>query len=403
MKIYQKWIDKKFCKEYDAYIISLKPKHKGRRLVIFERRENMKAKKLIATAVTLGLFLTACGSNGSTPSGGNTGTPSPSGDTSTGEQIVLKYAAAEVTGTPEDDANLNFIKTIEEKSNGRIKVEYYNNSQLGNDKQVLVAAMGGTLDIVKSSAGNLMDYSEALAFTDLPGLFKSQPHVRAVFQDEDIRSQIAEQIQSDIGLVPINYDIDGGAARALFYNRAGGVAKVPSDMKGVKLRTTGSEIEMALFDQWGASSVPMNFNEVYLGLSQGTVEGLYGHPIGTYGNKLCEVTDYCTIIDMSYVASVQLMSASCIEKLGGEGSELYNIVMEAGKELELYKDQLLNEKLETIMDEITAEGVEVYYPNDEEIELWRESGQAVWGDYVGDGKMVSQDIVDKVLAIGEEF
>ena len=197
--------------------------------------------------------------------------------------------------------------------------------------------------------------------------------------------------------------IDGGAARALFYNRSGGVAKVPTDMKGIKLRTTGSEIEMALFDQWGASSVPMNFNEVYLGLSQGTVEGLYGHPIGTYGNKLCEVTDYCTIIDMSYVASVQLMSASCIEKLGGEGSELYNIVMEAGKELELYKDQLLNEKLETIMDEITAEGVEVYYPTEDELELWRESGQAVWGDYVGEGKMVSQEIVDKVLAIGEEL
>lgn len=51
-----------------------------------------------------------------------------------GETIVLKYAAAEVPGTPENEANLNFIKTIEEKSNGRIKVEYYHSSQLGNDK-----------------------------------------------------------------------------------------------------------------------------------------------------------------------------------------------------------------------------------------------------------------------------
>lgn len=320
-----------------------------------------------------------------------------------GDVIVLKYAAAEVPGTPENDANLNFIKTIEEKSNGKIKVEYYHSSQLGNDKQVVVAALGGSLDIVKSSAGNLMDYSDALAFADLPGLFKSQKHLRAVFQNEAIRQEISDAIYSDIGMVPVNFDVDGGAARALFYNRKGGIAKVPFDMKGVKLRTTGSEIEMALFSQWGASSVPMNFNELYLALQQGTVDGLYGHPIGTYGNKLCEVTKYCTVIDMSYIASVQLMSQSCIEKLGGEGSELYQIVMDAGKELELYKDKLIEEKLGTIMNQIQTDGVEVYVPDDQEIEQWRATGQAVWDDYVGDGKMVPQKIVDEVVAVGTDY
>lgn len=320
-----------------------------------------------------------------------------------GEAIVLKYAAAEIPGTPENEANLNFIKTIEEKSAGKIKVEYYHSSQLGNDKQVVVAALGGSLDIVKSSAGNLMDYSDALAFADLPGLFKNQKHLRAVFQNDEIRKEISDDIFQDIGMIPVNFDVDGGAARALFYNRKEGVAKVPSDMKGVKLRTTGSEIEMALFSHWGASSVPMNFNELYLALQQGTVDGLYGHPIGTYGNKLCEVAKYCTVIDISYIASVQLMSAGCIEKLGGEESNLYNIVMEAGKELELYKDKLIEEKLVTIMDQIEADGVEVYLPDTQEIEQWRTAGQAIWGDYVGEGNLVSQKIVDNVVAVGNDF
>ncbi len=147
----------------------------------------------------------------------------------------------------------------------------------------------------------------------------------------------------------------------------------------------------------------MNFNELYLALQQGTVDGLYGHPIGTYGNKLCEVTKYCTVIDMSYIASVQLMSQSCIEKLGGEGSELYQIVMDAGKELELYKDKLIEEKLGTIMNQIQTDGVEVYVPDDQEIEQWRATGQAVWDDYVGDGKMVPQKIVDEVVAVGTDY
>lgn len=372
-------------------------------------------KKTLTMAVVLAAatILGACGGSGQTmvdaqqTASTEAQTESASTEEKTeeadGETIVLKYAAAEVPGTPENDANLNFIKTIEEKSGGKIKVEYYHSSQLGNDKQVVVAALGGSLDIVKSSAGNLMDYSDALAFADLPGLFKSQKHLRSVFQNDAIRKEISDDIYNEIGMIPINFDVDGGAARALFYNRKGGVAKIPSDMKGVKLRTTGSEIEMALFSQWGASSVPMNFNELYLALQQGTVDGLYGHPIGTYGNKLCEVTKYCTVIDMSYIASVQLMSKSCIEKLGGEGSELYNIVMDAGKELELYKDKLIEEKLDTIMDQIRTDGVEVYVPDEQEIELWRATGQAVWEDYVGEGKMVSQEIVDEVVTVGEAF
>ncbi|NBH73487.1 TRAP transporter substrate-binding protein [Clostridiaceae bacterium] len=376
----------------------------------------MKRTWAMMTVLAMAASLCACGKGGNgkvpataqqptkaaekaeSPEGGAEGAAAAKEDV-----IVLKYAAAEVPGTPENDANLNFIKTIEEKSNGKIKVEYYHSSQLGNDKQVVVAALGGSLDIVKSSAGNLMDYSDALAFADLPGLFKNQKHLRAVFQDEVVRKEISDDIFGDIGMVPVNFDVDGGAARALFYNRKGGAAKLPGDMKGVKMRTTGSEIEMALFSQWGASSVPMNFNELYLALQQGTVDGLYGHPIGTYGNKLCEVTKYCTVIDMSYIASVQLMSKGCIEKLGGEGSELYEIVMEAGKELELYKDKLIEEKLGSIMEQIQADGVEVYVPGSQEIGQWRATGQAVWEDYVGEGKMVPQKIVDEVVAIGEGF
>ena len=77
--------------------------------------------------------------------------------------------------------------------------------------------------------------------------------------------------------------------------------------------------------------------------------------------------------------------------------------MEAGKELELYKDQLIEEQLGTIMEQIKADGVEVYIPDDQEIGQWRATGQAVWENYVGDGKMVPQKIVDEVVAIGEGF
>ena len=361
-------------------------------------------------AATLVMGMAGCGgqqaasgsSSGAAASTGSSEAASTESTAASGDQIILKYAVGESPEASENEVNLNFARTIEENSGGRIKVEYYQ-SELGNDKQTLVAAMGGTLDIVKCSAGNLMDYSTALAFTDLPGMFKSAQHVRAAFEDEEVRNMVSQQIRDDLNMIPIAYSVDGGAARALFYNSANGLARVPEDMAGIKLRTTGSEIEMALFAQWGAAAVPMNFGELYLGLQQGTVEGMYGHPIGTYAGNLCEVTSYCTVPDISYIVSGYMMSPACVEKLGGEGSELYNIVVEAGRQLEQEKDSALAARLETVMQDIEAAGLEVCYPTEEEKELWRASGEAIWGDYVGEGKDASQELVDRVQEIGNAF
>ena len=71
--------------------------------------------------------------------------------------------------------------------------------------------------------------------------------------------------------------------------------------------------------------------------------------------------------------------------------------------MEVTKDELLNAELETILDEIVTSGTEVYTPTEEELELWRASGEAIWGDYVGEGKDAPQDIVDKVMEIGNDF
>ncbi|QNB46030.1 extracellular solute-binding protein [Thermanaerosceptrum fracticalcis] len=313
--------------------------------------------------------------------------------------IVLRFADTEVPGMPEYEGNLYFIKLVEERTKGKVKIEYYHSNQMGNDKQITAAAMAGTLDIVKCAAGNFSEFSKALSFTDLPGLFKNAEHMRKVWKS-DIREQVTSQIKKDTGLTPVMFDIDGGAARALFYNKK--PITVPADIKGMKFRTTGSPIEVSLFKEWGVAATPMNFNELYTSLQQGVVDGMYGHPIGTYYNKLCEVTKYCTIVDISYITTLKLLSKSAVEKLGGENSELYNIVIQAGKEAELEKDKLISNKNKEIEDLITKAGVKIIKPNSDQIKLWREAAQKVWSEYVGSGKLISEELVKKVQELEKQ-
>lgn len=313
------------------------------------------------------------------------------------DAIVLKFADTEVPGMPEYEGNLYFIDLVEKNSGGRIKIEYYPNNQLGGDKEITGALMAGTVDIGKCAAGNLADWTDAAAFTDIPGVYKNAKQMRAVWQS-DLRQEVTGKIKADTGLTPVMFDCDGGAARALFYNGNQEI-HVPEDCKGLKFRTTGSDIEMALFKQVGIAPTPMAFTELYTGLQQGTIDGIYTHPAGTYGNKLCEVTKYCTIINLSYITTFKLLSEKAVEKLGGEGSELYNIVVEAGREAEVHKDKLIEEKNQEIEQLMTDEGVTIIKVTDEEQKLWNEAAQAIWPEFIGEGKTVDQALFDKVAAM----
>lgn len=345
--------------------------------------------------------LTACGaSSSSTAPASTAGASSAAGEPE--EIITLVFADTEVPGMPEYDGNLYFNELVASKTGGRVQIEYHPNNELGGDKEITASCIAGDVDICKCAAGNIADWTDAAAFTDIPGVYKNTPHMRAVWQDGDIRDTVAAQIQADTTLLPIMYDCDGGAARALFYNKDSAV-RVPADCKGMKFRTTGSEIEIGLFQALGISPTSMAFTELYTALQNGTIDGIYTHPEGTYGNSLCEVASKCTIINLSFITTFKLLSPKAIEKLGGEGSELYNAVLEAGREAEVNKDELIaayNEKIEGLMAEV---GCEMFKLEADEQQLWYDVAEGLWDQYVGEGKLVSQELFDRIVEIGAGF
>ena len=312
------------------------------------------------------------------------------------DQIVLRLADTEVPGMPEYLGTMYFKTMVEERTIGKVKIEYYHSSQLGTDKQITPAVLAGTIDIAKCSGGNLAEYTDALYFAELPGLFKNVEHIRNVWRSE-IREEKINEIREEIGATPIMFLNDGGAARALGYN--GKSIYTPGDTKGFKFRTTGSPIEVALMEAWGASCTPIAWGELYTSLQQGVVDGLYGHPIGTYSLGMVEVIDHLTIINSSYITSVRLMSKKAVEKLGGVGSDLYNIIMETGKEAELVVDKFSEVQNKTILEKFEKDGVKVIIPDEEQMKEWREVAQTVWDEYVGEGKAISEEFVEKVLAL----
>ena len=315
---------------------------------------------LLAAAMCCGLCLSGCSSD---------------------DTIVLRFADTSVDGEPDAEGNKYFAQLVEERTDGRVRVEYYNNGMLGADKIITQAAIVGTLDMAKCSAGNFTEYSDVLNFTELPG----------IFQDEEIRTEITEAIREDTGLTVIMYDIDSGAPRVV--GTTSKEVRVPEDMSGLSFRTTGSPLENALYAHLGVNAVTVDFSELYTALQQNLINGIYLQASWIDSSKLQENLDYVTPTDLTYAISVKAMSADAVEKLG---PELLEIVMECGEEAEAYKDGLWDAWNEEVYARI-AESSEIVELTEEERALWWESTEVLWDEFVGIS--IPQDLVDRIAAL----
>src|SRR5574342_152427 len=69
--------------------------------------------------------------------------------------------------------------------------------------------------------------------------------------------------------------------------------KVPADIKGLKIRTASTPVEISLMKAYGANPTPVDWGQLYSAVQQGVVDGNAATPISPYAAiKLYEVTKY---------------------------------------------------------------------------------------------------------------
>ena len=314
------------------------------------------------------------------------------------ETSVLKWGDAAVEGTAEYEANEKFIELVAQYTDGQVKIEYYPAGQLGADGDVVQACMANTLELAKCSTANLSEFTHILDFCDFPGMFRDTDHVYEVLSS-DLRDELAMQVYSEIGCYPVTFDVDGGAARWLFNSKRD--VKVPEDAYNLKIRTTGSDIEIALYGEWGIGATPMAWQELYTGMEQGSVDGVYAGPVPAFTNNFTEVAKHATVLTLSFGPSVRLMSGQAVEQLGGVEGELFQAVMKASRESEQIKREMNEKEVAEVADKMREQGVSVYEPTAEESVKWLESSRGIVPQFIGEGKTISQDLYDKVQAVGQ--
>jgi len=163
-------------------------------------------------------------------------------------------------------AALKFKELVEERSQEKILVQVYPNSQLGGEMDLINSVQIGAVDLTISGE-SLQNWAPKAALLAVPYLFNSSEDMRNTASGE-VGKEIEEEIREKAGLLPLTWFERG--PRHLTSNRP---ILTPSELKGLKLRVPNVPLFLKVWQGLGAKPIPMSFGEVFTSLQQNTIEG----------------------------------------------------------------------------------------------------------------------------------
>lgn len=170
-------------------------------------------------------------------------------------------------------AYITFVDLVNKNSNGELEIKRFGNNVLGNDRAVTEMAQEGSLDFANIGQSALNMYIPTVLAMDFPFIAdasKNQQFLEAFsYKDGPLYKYLDDKL-GEIGLKLI-MTIDSGF-RSYAFAKNKDVSNLDS-LKGLKVRTTMSPVEMEYVNVVGMNPCPLSMGETYTGLQQGTVDG----------------------------------------------------------------------------------------------------------------------------------
>ena len=302
------------------------------------------------------------------------------------------FTYAELNGDDNINARVGykFAEYVDELSEGRIKIDVFTASQLGDEITCLNALQmgGGTVDFYRGNTNSLGDYGiKKMNLFGLPYIFTGREGMWKVLEAEDLgQAFLNEGAEVGAGFVGITYTDEG--ARHTFTSME---ITCLDDLKGKKIRVPETTLMMDTMAALGAEPTPISYSELYSSIQTGVVDGgENGYP-GYDSNKFYEVAPYYLLDGHTFSPGVILMAEARFNELSEEDQA---ILYEAGKKASAWnKEQIENEEAE-LRKALEEKGVTIIDVPAEDIAKAQEACKDVWAGYSDGIEDLLQAIVD---------
>lgn len=277
---------------------------------------------------------------------------------------------------PWGQAAEKWAELVEERSEGRITLRVYPNSQLVNGDQTreFSAMRQGLIDMAVGSTINWSPQVPELNLFSLPFLMPDNDAVDAITGGE-AGEMVFEAIESR-GIIPLAWGENG--FREVSNSKL--PITTPEDMEGLKIRVVGSPLFQDTFNALGANPTQMSWADAKPALTTGAVDG-QENPLSVFDMARIDQVGqgYLTLWHYMNDPLIFAVNQRVWKQLPeGDRELLRQAAIDAGKwEIEMSREQE-SERLEAIQER----GVEVIELNEEQRQAFMDATQSVYEEWI---------------------
>jgi tripartite ATP-independent transporter DctP family solute receptor len=308
------------------------------------------------------------------------------GTAAAAQPLELKLGHVGSPGSLFDLSAQEFAKRVQQKLGGKVVVQLYGSSQLGDDTEMMQKVKLGTLDFTLPSTV-MSSVVPAFGLFEMPYLVNDREHMKRI--EKEIVWPALAPLSEKAGYQMVAVWENGFRQ---ITNNAHPI-KTPDDLKGIKLRVPKGKWRIKMFQAYGASPSAMGLSEVFVALQTGVMDGEENPLTQIYTSKFQEVQKYLSMTDHVYTPAYLVSS---VRRWNALPADVRKGLSDAARETQAYVYKTGAQQDEELLGKLKQAGLKV---NDADKAAFRAASKPIYEEFSKETPN-GKEMIDKAVSLG---
>ena len=267
------------------------------------------------------------------------------------DRIIIRYAHVGVKNEPQTRFAGELAELVNERTNGRVEIQVYPNSQLGNISELVDGVKYGFIGVSQQDFSSLNKFYNDLSVFNVPFLYRDINH--ALLATNPPTSPILAQMNARL-IENSNIRILGSFYRGARQLTTNFPVYSTDDLKGKKIRGVPFPIWMSMIKGMGAIPTPVEFSELSTALMTGLVVGQENPLSNIYASQIHEVQSHIAFTNHMYSCLCVFIHEKLWQRISNEDQQ---IIFDAIRELSAAAVKWIEDSDEELKKILESEGM----------------------------------------------
>lgn len=238
--------------------------------------------------------------------------------------VTLKLTYTDTPSHPAAKAMERFAENVRKRTSGAVEIQVFSVGQLGSQTNILTGLQTGIIDFCAHASGFVETLLPKWQVVDLPFIFPDSAAAERVL-DGPVGKELLDMMPAK-GI----YGLAWGHWGWRVIDTINRKMPSPADTKGIKIRVPPGPVFTSTWRALGANPVSIDLTEVFLALSQKTIDAIDIPIIALPSTKLYEVVKTVNLTHHQYNVGVLMVAKRKFDTLSPAHQEA---IRAAGSEL----------------------------------------------------------------------